>query len=411
MARICLVGCVRSKREEPAAARDLYTSPLFRKAGQYAELTCDRWYVLSAKHHLVGPDQRIVPYEATLRNMLASARLEWARTVFAQLEGVTEPKDTLVILAGRLYRDVLVPLLRNRGHEVRTPLERLSIGKQLQWLNQQIAKDRAEADLEIFYELLSGLEQGVGGMRVLSECTGELEWPERGVYFLFDRDERRANMLNHVRVVRVGTHMVSAGSRATLWNRIRTHRGYEDGTGNHRGSVFRRHVGEAMMHRDPGEFKCATWGEGQSASRHLTSEEVPLERKVSEYIGRMSVLWVAVPDQPSPKSDRAYLEKNALGLLAKAGRAVDPPSVEWLGNHSMAQEIMSSGLWNVDHVHHRYDRRFLDTLSAYVELAAGRRRAPEHSIAPPDWHLADQGKISRGQMFLFEEEDRDVPVH
>lgn len=50
------VGFVRrasAKLRKPAPARELYGSQLFKKAFAYAKQTCDRWYVLSAKHAAV----------------------------------------------------------------------------------------------------------------------------------------------------------------------------------------------------------------------------------------------------------------------------------------------------------------------------------------------------------------------
>ncbi len=51
--------------EAQACARALepYVSQLFKKASAYAELTCDSWYVLSAKHGPVHPDEVIEPYD------------------------------------------------------------------------------------------------------------------------------------------------------------------------------------------------------------------------------------------------------------------------------------------------------------------------------------------------------------
>ena len=42
MAKICLVSCVRSKCGRATKAKDLYISPLFRKARKYAERNADR---------------------------------------------------------------------------------------------------------------------------------------------------------------------------------------------------------------------------------------------------------------------------------------------------------------------------------------------------------------------------------
>lgn len=61
-----LVGCASQKLRRPAPARELYVSPLFKKASAYAEQACDRWYVLSAKHGLVHPDAIFEPYDMKL---------------------------------------------------------------------------------------------------------------------------------------------------------------------------------------------------------------------------------------------------------------------------------------------------------------------------------------------------------
>jgi hypothetical protein len=76
--RVALVSCVKSKQNQPAPAKDLYTSPLFRNLRKYAEDNTDRWYILSAEHGLVDPDQILAPYEKTLNNARKDERLAWA---------------------------------------------------------------------------------------------------------------------------------------------------------------------------------------------------------------------------------------------------------------------------------------------------------------------------------------------
>lgn len=95
--------------------------------------------------------------------------------------------------------------------------------------------------------------------------------------------------------------------------------------------------------------------------------EMPLEKAVSEYIGRMPFLWIAVPDAPSPASDRAFLERNCIALLSNFGKApIDPPSPHWLGSRSGEQTIRESGLWNTNHVEEAYSQEFLDKLRTCV---------------------------------------------
>ncbi len=88
-----------------------------------------------------------------------------------------------------------------------------------------------------FYEILRLLQAGTGCRR-LQDCHGRDGWPVRGVYFFFEAGEYRRDGVTP-RVVRVGTHAVSRGSRATLWNRLRGHKAKQSGGGNHRGSIFR----------------------------------------------------------------------------------------------------------------------------------------------------------------------------
>lgn len=136
--RVGLVGCASQKLTRPAPARDLYVSQLFKKASAYAEATCDRWYVLSARHGLVHPDTVIEPYDMRLgTNDRTSPPIHtWAAGVRGQLavelaglEGVT-----LVALAGEQYRTML--LHSTWPYEV--PMKGLGIGQQLGWLTTQL---------------------------------------------------------------------------------------------------------------------------------------------------------------------------------------------------------------------------------------------------------------------------------
>lgn len=142
--RVALVSCVKSKRASAAPARDLYTSQLFRSLRGYAEATADEWYILSAEHGLLRPDQVISPYERTLNTMRKADRLAWAERVQRQLLEVLPPGAEVVFLAGERYRGDLIPFLRERGFAVAVPLEGLSFGRQLQRLKELAENGYAE---------------------------------------------------------------------------------------------------------------------------------------------------------------------------------------------------------------------------------------------------------------------------
>jgi len=106
---------------------------------------------------------------------------------------------------------------------------------------------------------------------------------------------------------------------------------------------------------------------GSSASRAVRLAEDAHERRVSEVLGGMSVLWVAVADEPGPESERADIERNAIALLSHSRRPFDPPGPAWLGSHSPREEIRQSGLWNLRHVDGTHDPAFLDRLEELIE--------------------------------------------
>lgn len=160
-------------------------------------------------------------------------------------------------------------------------------------------------DLDRFYELLDQLAARVGGARLLRDCDGRMGWPKRGVYFFFERGEFRRN--GRPRVVRVGTHGVAQSVKSTLWGRLRTHR-----SGNQGSSVFRRHVGSALMNA----------GRATGAG---------FESVVGDYIASMPFLWIEADDTPGARSVRASIERSSIALLSRDTGDADEPSAAWLG--------------------------------------------------------------------------------
>ena len=230
----------------------------------------------------------------------------------------------------------------------------------------QPTKKRAQ-DLERFYDLLENLEAGLGGARKLSECSGRDGWPQRGIYFFQEHGEQRVETGKGLRIVRVGTHALKAGSRTRLWTRLSQHKGVvRSGAGNHRGSIFRLIIGAALIRKKGLDYP--TWGRGSSACRDTRDGEVALEQAVTEVIGGMPFLWLDVDDEASPDSLRGYLERNSIALLSNYEKeAIDPASVNWLGRHSDRPRVQKSGLWNSNHVDEGYDPSFLDVLEGLVK--------------------------------------------
>jgi len=135
--RIVLISCVSKKLNRRAKAKNIYISQLFKKSMAYAQLLQpDEIYILSSKHGLLEINKEIDPYNQTLINMPTKDIERWSANVVNQLKEVSKIDQTeFIFLAGEKYRRFILPHIRF----YKIPLEGLSIGKQLNRLNELIS--------------------------------------------------------------------------------------------------------------------------------------------------------------------------------------------------------------------------------------------------------------------------------
>lgn len=168
-------------------------------------------------------------------------------------------------------------------------------------------------------------------------------------------------------MTRVGPHALTGASQATLWSRLRQHRGHvggrHPGGGNHRASVFRRHVGAAIIQRrklPPGLLD--SWLDRHGPRPGHADQEARIEEAVSGHIGAMPFLWLAVEQ----RTDRGCVERNSIALTSGLADGLDQPSDRWLGHDAARTEISQSGLWNIEHIRHHHEPGFLNLLDQLI---------------------------------------------
>lgn len=226
------------------------------------------------------------------------------------------------------------------------------------------------SSLDSFYSLLNELEKKIGGHRRLGDNRNKTDCPGRGVYFFFEPGEMRFTNPLSPRVVHVGANAVtSANTTSTLWDRLKQHRGtLNPRGGNHRGSIFRLLIGDAIGQRNH-EPAPTSWGVGSSASRVTRELERPHEIQVSDYLAEMTFLYVSVPDVLGQQNNpRVTLKHNVTTLLSGYREpSPDKPSSGWLGHHSTREEVQRSGLWNNRYVEENYDPAFLDNFEKLIK--------------------------------------------
>ena len=365
-----LISCSKTKGDYPDRARDMYTSALYRKSVLVVEGWGLSFSILSAKYGLLDPDDVIEPYDLTLKGASREFKSAWAHRVHTQIRESKHREKRLVLLAGDDYYAPLAELETDAPLNLLTPLHGLSLGSRLQFLNESIRIQKRRTSVSQAYVVFAELAKKTG-LLSLRELLGE-KLPQQGVYFFFDDNEPTRFSRTLPRLVRVGTHGISAGSVATLRNRLRTHLGTRTASGNHRASVFRLHVGRAIIKRDKLEGQYPEWGKGQSAPKEVTIREAPLEALVSNYIGSLRVLYVPVLDAAGTSSMRATIERQFISLFTENNCPVEEYSPTWLGQYSDKLSIRASGLWNVRDVGGEYDYRFLPLLDEFLSRTVAR---------------------------------------
>jgi hypothetical protein len=137
-----LLGCVKTKLPGRHRAQDIYRSELFLGRRRYAESVAAPWFILSAKHGLLAPDDEVDSYDVTLMDLSPSERAEWGRRVLAEVDRRLGPLSgkTVEIHAGFEYREYGVKRgLEMRGAKVVVPLEHANRGQQVAWYKTFVA--------------------------------------------------------------------------------------------------------------------------------------------------------------------------------------------------------------------------------------------------------------------------------
>lgn len=350
-----LLTCGDAKSEATGANKSSSVSRKFRLARSLVEGLGAEYLVVSRQDGLFDSDRTVCHHDISLEIDGSVEVTSWADQV---LEGIgpVHGARRLVLLGREPYTTILkaANLRLPAPHIMVTPFEGMSALAEKEWLARAQSIAVRLRDLEIFYAAI-GTARDSGQTFRLRDLSS-VKIPQKGVYVFLDWAER--NFLgHHPRIVRIGTHGVSIGSKSTLRARLRNHLGLADGTGSHRGSVFRLHVGRALLQKQGAASLMPSWGRGQDAPRETRLEEVPLERQVSSYLSRLEVFLMDIDDPSSSTSMRALAETQLIALLTDGLDLLDRPSADWLGNASITDSIRRSGLWNVRDVGKPYQSK------------------------------------------------------
>lgn len=159
--------------------------------------------------------------------------------------------------------------------------------------------------------------------------------PFNGIYFFYEQGEVINN--DRDRIVRIGTHKKDGRFR----DRIRQHYGNDSSfKGNKNGSVFRKHLGGAILRKaNPNDSRLNDWLT-QNGPTFIEIEEV-VSKTLREHF-TFSCFRVDYEEE------RLSLEKGLIALFAQY--PLGKPSNNWLGYYAANDDIRKSGLWNTQHI-------------------------------------------------------------
>ena len=359
-----LISCGKHKKRDRAKAADLYTSPRFRMSVGIARQLALPFSILSAKHGLLSPNKTVEPYDLQLSSLSAESRLAWSKAVFKAIISAKPAITRVIVLAHDEYAHDLVPALRQEGTEVIEPMRGFSDNSRMMFLNACLRKLERRSAVQKIYAQFERHEKGTNLFTLQEALRHDL--PNQGVYFFFDPNEPTQFSKVVPRLVRVGTHGVSEGSKASLRNRLRTHLGTGEGLGNHRSSVFRLHVGDALIRKNNMRDQFPHWGKGQTTEIEIRRREAELESAVSTYISQLQIVVLEVSDQANKESARSLIERLSIAVFTEDFFPIEEPSLDWLGLFSQHQTIVQTGLWNLRDSGSRADLQIVDLLRERV---------------------------------------------
>jgi hypothetical protein len=121
--RVVLVGSSGAVADAPGAVGRLFLSDGFARAREHAVHSRLPWFVLSAKHGLLDPDEFISPFGIQIDDQPAAYRSAWGEWVVAQLADRVQLDGVVVEVHGGV--DFAQPLrqpLARRGAALEIPL-------------------------------------------------------------------------------------------------------------------------------------------------------------------------------------------------------------------------------------------------------------------------------------------------
>ena len=164
---ISLIACSKSKQDHKCKAGEMYTGNLYTKSKELVEKSGEKWWILSAKHHLLDPDKEIEPYNEYLGDYSAEELHEWSDEVIKEMKEAGIKEDEKIhVYAGEDYYKYLTDTFTN----IECMWEGEGMGYIAENLDKKLGRSINENDKEKRFVNITNLEvrDGEGSGRLVT---------------------------------------------------------------------------------------------------------------------------------------------------------------------------------------------------------------------------------------------------
>lgn len=238
--------------------------------------------------------------------------------------------------------------------------------------------------------LCKWLHHKIDALPLFSYPFDLISLPTNGIYFFYERGEISGHNSEKQRIVRVGTHR-DGNFRSRIAQHFlldeRKMAFTKDQPPPHDRSVFRKHIGRALLNRARDPY-LSVWGKIdfttpkiRNTKGHLRdiSKEVAIEQVVTQTLRQeFSLSYIEIQDEAQRMGSQG-LERALIGTLARCPQC--RPSAHWLGRYHPDPRISTSGIWLVHHLRAApLSSVQMDLITAAIETRNPKRSASHQEI-------------------------------
>lgn len=139
---VAVINCGAEKQYKKCKAKDLYTGSLFVASRKFAQSNYSQYCILSAKYHVLMPDDIVKPYDMFLGNFTKQQKQEWWQETAKQLMVKFSTGTKFDFYVGQDYVEGILPILDSNNIQYECFLNHLGMGYKIQWFQQHIKKKK-----------------------------------------------------------------------------------------------------------------------------------------------------------------------------------------------------------------------------------------------------------------------------